>query len=166
MYRAHRVVRGRRCGCAARHPHGRSAERDVLLLAGFDAHDSQHAQDFWRAAARRHPRVEPFRLAHEQLSVLRLRRRVPDARHGLRVPVLALGAGGARSGAGGAPVGHQQQHSVRALLRRLPHLARDVLHRPHLAGGDQVDLPVREGAGAQEPRREPVAPVRDRSGVR
>ena len=133
------AVGGGRCRRGARRAAGGSAGHDLHGVPGPAPHDPQHVQDRGRADAL-HDARGGAHAGHARLVDLRRslgRDGLPPDR--LRAALLQLGAGGARPG------GHRPRRDPRiaravpALLRRLPHLARD-----------------REDRGAQ--RRRPAQP--------
>ena len=116
--------RGRRGRRAARRAAGRGADDDLHRVAGPAADDPQHVQDRRRADADGVPRGGAVARGAGAVDLRRPLRRDGGAPDRLRAARLGLGAGGARPGAGRAGGDARDARAVRALLRRLPHLAR------------------------------------------
>ena len=120
--------RGRRGRRGARLAAGWGPHDDLHGVARAAADDPEHVQDRRRTDARGLPcRGTGARLA----CAVDLRRppgRDGRARHRLRATGLGLGAGSPRPGRDRADGHARVARAVRALLRRLPHLARDHAH--------------------------------------
>src|ERR1051326_3066752 len=133
---AERRRRGRR---AARRAADRLPGDDVHRIARPPADDSEHVQNRRRADAR----GLPHRRAHAgHARAVDLRR--PQRRHGLPLRRLGDALLGERAGGAGLRVHRpggdaRGAHPVPALLRRLPHLARDREDRRVVRGADAGD---------------------------
>ena len=130
----------------------RRADDDLHGLPGPAADAAQHVQDRRRAdldgvpcrgALGRHPGAVDLR---------RPFRRDGDPRQRLRLARLRFGAGGSRprpDRPGGDP---RKPHSVRAFLRRIPHLARGEQAHAALGRRDARDDPRRSRSRPSRPR--------------
>ena len=136
-------------GRAARRAAGRNARDDVHRLPGPAADDPEHVQGrrgAHRGGAARGRAVAGGAGAVDLRRPLRRDGRAPDR---LRPAGVGVGAGGARHGAGRAGGDAPDAGAVRALLRRVPHLARAEHAR---------DARRRRPAGADPRRAGPRAP--------
>ncbi len=116
--------RGRGRRRAARRAAERRAGDDVHRLAGPAADDPEHVQDRRRADAGGAPRRRPIARGAGAVDLRRPLRRDGRPPDGLRAARLGVGAGGPRPGARRAGRDAPDAGAVRALLRRLPNLAR------------------------------------------
>ena len=115
---------GGAAGRDARRPPGRGAEHDVHGIPGPAADDPQHVQDRRRAHLDGVPRGRAVARGAGAVDLRRPLRRDGGAADRLRAAVVGVGAGGARPRARRAGGHAAHPGAVRALLRRLPHLAR------------------------------------------
>ena len=115
---------GGRGGRAARRAAGRGAGDDVHRLPGPAADDPEHVQDRRRADAGGAARGRAVARGAGAVDLRRPLRRDGGAPDRLRAAGVGVGAGGPRPGAGRAGGDAPDAGAVRALLRRVPHLAR------------------------------------------
>ncbi len=116
--------RGRRGGRAARRASGRGAGDDVHRLPGPAADDPEHVQDRRRADGGRAARGRALAGGAGAVDLRRPLRRDGGAPDRVCAAGVGVGAGGPRPGAGGAGGDARDAGAVRALLRRVPDLAR------------------------------------------
>ena len=159
-------VRGGRRGRRARGPVGGSAGHHVHGVPGAAADDTQHVQDRGRADAVRLPRLGPGHRGARPLHLRRPQRRHVRAHDGVCDARRRERPGDHGPGRRRAPLDPQDERSLPALLRRLPHLPRDPedrrarLRRSRRAGGlrryrhvplagHEAREPLPEGDGAE-----------------
>ena len=161
-HRAHRrgdAERGRRGRRDARRPPGRGAERDVHGIPGPAADDPQHVQDRRRADLDGVPRGRALARGPGAVDLRRPLRRDGGAADRFRAAVVGVGAGGPRPRARRAGGDAAHPGAVRALLRRLPHLARAQHRRADRRRRAARRRARAPGARAPVPRRSrPSAP--------
>ena len=116
--------RGRGGRRAARRAAERCAGDDVHRLAGPAADDPEHVQDRRRADAGGAARRRPVARGAGAVDLRRPLRRDGGPPDGLRAARLGVGPGGPRPGARRAGRDARDAGAVRALLRRVPNLAR------------------------------------------
>ena len=157
--------RGRRGGRAARRPAERRAGHHVHRVAGPAADDPQHVQDRRGADPRGAARGRAVAGGAGPVDLRRSRRRDGGPADRVRAARLVMRAGGARPGAGraGGLAGHPG--AVRALLRRVPHLARAEHDRAAHRRRPARARPRGAGPRAPGPRAVPGPPLHPRHGA-
>ena len=144
--------RRRRRGRRARRAPDRRADDDVHRLAGAAADDPQHVQDRRRADADGLPRRGAGRRDAGVVDLRRPLRCDGGAHDRIRDAVLELGPGSPRPGARRAECDTCLTHPVRALLRRIPDLARSQQDRNAVGRRRAGDDGRRAGVRAPAPR--------------
>ena len=119
------AIGGRRGGRNARCVAARGAGDDVHGIARTAVDGTEHVQDRGRTDARGHPRRGTHRRHSRALDLRRSQRRHARANDRLGHARLRIGPGGARLRARLTRRDPARPSAVPALLRRLPHIARD-----------------------------------------